>query len=91
MQPKTTATIWPVVSLLVGLSDADPRPDDHLSPAEVSAVVACHREAKSGNLSEDEHDDNLQKQTRTAVRHALQAEQLGQGGRGVQSKDGEAH
>ena len=35
-------------SLLVGLSGPDARPDVHLSPASVSAVVAWHREAKSG-------------------------------------------
>ena len=36
------------------------------------------------------HDDNLGKQARTSVKHGLQAEQLGQRGRGAKSNDGEA-
>ena len=46
---------------------------------------------KSENRSGNHHDDNLRKQACTAVKHALQAEQLGQGGRGAESKDGEAY
>ena len=38
---------------------------------------------KSEHRSGNHHDDNLRKQARTAVKHGLQAEQLGQRGRGA--------
>ena len=52
MQRKTKGHDLAWGSPLVGLFCPDARPYVHLSPAEVSAVVAWHREAKSGN-----HDD----------------------------------
>ena len=48
-------------SLLVGLSRPDARPDVQLSFARSLGCrrLAQGREAKSGNFSEDDHDDNL--------------------------------
>ena len=46
---------------------------------------------KSENRSSNHHEGNLRKQTRTAVKRAVQAEQLGQGCRGAKAKDGEAN
>ena len=43
---------------------------------------------KSENLSDD---NSLQKQFRAAVKHALQVEQQGQGGKGAKAKDGRAN
>ena len=70
-------------------SSVRPRPDVHMPPVEVSAVVAWHREAKNGNLSEDDHDNNLQKQTRAAAKPAVHAEQQGQGSKGAKAQNGE--
>ena len=77
----------------------DARPVVHWSPTEVLAVVAWHRakkqptgegplQAKRENLSDDDHDDNLQQQTRAAMKQVMQVKQ--QGGKGAKAKDVEA-
>ena len=48
-------------------------------------------EIKSENFSYDDLDDNLQKQTRGAVKHAGQAERQGRRGEGAKTKDCEAY
>ena len=48
-------------------------------------------EVKHGNLSHDDLDDSLQKQTRASVQRAGQAEQQGRRGKGAKPKDGEAY
>ena len=88
-------------SPLLGLSGPDARPDVHWSPGDFSVAAALETakkqlmtpigegtaQAKSGNFSDDDLDDNLQIQTRAALKHAVQAEQQGQGGKGAMAKD----
>ena len=57
----------------------------------VAMVARPLDEVKNGNFSDSDLDDNLQKQTRAAVKHADQAEQQGREGKGAKTKDGEAN